>query len=119
MMASCDRGTATGRRDFAILALLVRLGLRAGEVAGLGLDDIDWRRGEITVRGKGNRQDTLPLPTDVGAAIVDYLQHARPSAAQGRTVFVRAQAPYLRLTYSGVTAVVAAAGRRAGLGLVH
>ena len=74
-------GTATGRRDFAILTLLVRLGLRAGEVAGLGLDDIDWRRGEITVRGKGNRHDTLPLPVDVGTAIVDYLR-ARPPAAR-------------------------------------
>jgi len=83
------------------------------------LDDIDWRRGEITLRGKGNRQDTLPLPTDVGTAIVDYLQHARPQTAQGRTVFVRAQAPYEGLTYHGVTTVVAAAGRRAGVGLVH
>ncbi len=119
MMASCDRGTATGRRDFAILALLVRLGLRAGEVAGLGLDDIDWRRGQITVRGKGNRHDTLPLPADVGAAIVDYLQHARPQHALGRTVFVRAQAPCEALTYLGVTTAVAAAGRRAGLGRVH
>jgi integrase/recombinase XerD len=119
MVASCDRDTATGRRDFAILTLLVRFGLRAGEVAGLGLDDIDWRRGQITVRGKGNRHDTLPLPVDVGTAIVDYLQHARPQQAQGRTVFVRAQAPYQALTYSGVTTAVAAAGRRAGLGPVH
>lgn len=119
MVASCDRGTGTGRRDFAILTLLVRLGLRAGEVAGLGLDDIDWRCGELTVRGKGNRQDTLPLPPDVGAAIVDYLQHTRPQTAQGRTVFVRAQAPYRELTSGGVTTVVAAAGRRAGLGQVH
>jgi integrase/recombinase XerD len=119
MVASCDRDTATGRRDFAILTLLVRLGLRAGEVAGLGLDDIDWRRGQITVRGKGNRHDTLPLPFDVGTAIVDYLQHARPEQAQGRTVFVRAQAPYQGLTYAGVTTVVAVAGRRAGLGPVH
>ena len=119
LVDSCDRGTATGRRDFAVLTLLVRLGLRAGEVAGLGLDDIDWRAGLITVRGKGNRHDVLPLPADVGAAIVDYLQHARPQYAQGRTVFVRAQAPYRALTYSGVTTVVAAAGRRAGLGQVH
>jgi integrase/recombinase XerD len=118
-LASCDRGTATGRRDFAILTLLVRLGLRAGEVAGLGLDDIDWRRGEISVRGKGNRHDMLPLPADVGTAIVDYLRHARPRQAQGRTVFVRAQAPYQALTYLGVTTAVAAAGRRAGLGRVH
>lgn len=119
MLASCDRGTATGRRDFAVLTLLVRLGLRAGEVAGLGLGDIDWRRGEITVRGKGNRHDTLPLPADVGTAIVDYLRHARPRHVQDRTVFVRAQAPYQGLTYLGVTTIVAAAGRRAGLGPVR
>lgn len=119
MVDSCDRDTATGRRDFAILTLLVRLGLRAGEVAGLGLDDIDWRTGQIRMRGKGNRYDILPLPADVGAAVVDYLQHARPQYAQGRTVFVRAQAPYQALTYAGVTTVVAAAGRRAGLGQVH
>jgi site-specific recombinase XerD len=118
LLASCDRGTGTGRRDFAILTLLVRLGLRAGEVAGLGLDDIDWRRGEVSVRGKGNRRDMLPLPADVGAAIVDYLRH-RPRQVQGRTVFVRAQAPYQGLTYGGVSTVVAAAGRRAGLGRVH
>jgi site-specific recombinase XerC len=73
LLACCDLGTVTGRRDFAILTLLARLGLRAGEVAALGLDGIGWRRGEITVRGKGNRHDTLPLSADVGAAIVDYL----------------------------------------------
>ena len=62
LLASCDRGTAGGRRDLAMLTLLARMGLRAGEVAGLRLDDIDWRLGEITVRGKGNRRDRLPLP---------------------------------------------------------
>jgi integrase/recombinase XerD len=69
LLASCDRRTSTGRRDYAIMLLLARLGLRAGEVARLGLDDIDWRRGEITVLGKGNRAERLPLPADVGAAI--------------------------------------------------
>lgn len=83
------------------------------------MDDVNWHRGEIIVRGKGNRQDTLPLPADVGAAIVDYLQQGRPDQAQGRTVFVRAQAPYQGLTYLAVTTVVATVGRRAGLGLVH
>jgi integrase/recombinase XerD len=72
LLASCDERT-TGRRDLAILTVLVRLGLRAGEVAALMLDDIDWRRGEITVRGKGNRHDRLPLPADVGERIVAYL----------------------------------------------
>jgi integrase/recombinase XerD len=118
LLASCDPGTRTGRRDLAILTLLARLGLRAGEVAALRLDDIDWRRGEITVRGKGNRQDRLPLPADVGQKIVDWLQDGRPHAAQGRTVFVRAQAPYRALTSNAVTTVVACAGRRAGLGLI-
>src|SRR6266496_2211430 len=93
LLASCDPWTRTGRRDLAILTLLARLGLRAGEVAALRLDDIDWRRGEITVRGKGNRHDRLPLPADVGQKIVDYLRHARPPSAQDRCVFVRVKAP--------------------------
>jgi integrase/recombinase XerD len=118
LLAGCDRTRATGRRDFAILTLLVRLGLRAGEVAALTLEDVDWRHGELTVRGKGHREDRLPLPADVGGAVVDYLQHARPAAAQGRTVFVRAQAPYRALTSTGVTTVVLTAAHRAGLGRI-
>jgi site-specific recombinase XerD len=118
LLACCDPLTRTGRRDLAMLTLLARLGLRAGEVAALRLDDIDWRRGEITVRGKGNRHDRLPLPADAGQRIVDYLHDGRPEAAQGRTVFVRAQAPYRALTSNAVTTVVACAGRRAGLGLI-
>ena len=78
LLASCDRRTRTGRRDYAVMLLLSRLGLRAGEVAGLGLDDIDWRRGELTIRGKGNRAERLPLPADVGAAIAAYLRRGRP-----------------------------------------
>jgi site-specific recombinase XerD len=116
LLAGCDRRTATGCRDFAILTLLIRLGLRAGEVATLRLDDVDWRHGELTVRGKGHREDRLPLPADVGQAIVDHLQHGRPGAAQGRTVFVRAQAPYRAMTSHAVITVVGAVGRRAGLG---
>jgi len=119
LLAGCDRDSATGRRDLAILTLLARLGLRAGEVAALALEDINWRQGEITVRGKGNRHDVLPLPTDVGAVIVDYLRRDRPATATGRTVFVRAQAPHHALTSLGVTTVVARAGQRAGLGPVH
>lgn len=72
LLASCDRRTGSGRRDFAILTVLARLGLRAGEVAALGVDDIDWRAGELVVTGKGNRRDRLPLPVDVGQAIADY-----------------------------------------------
>src|SRR4051794_25802430 len=75
LLASCDRRTPSGRRDFAILLLLAGWGLRGGEVARLGLDDIDWRRGEIVVVGKGNRAERLPLPAEVGAAIAAYLRH--------------------------------------------
>ncbi len=119
LLAACDRSTATGCRDYAILLLLSRLGLRAGEVATLGLDDVDWRHGEITVRGKANRYDRLPLPADVGVAIVDYLRTARPASALDRTVFVRAQAPYRSLTSGGVTTIVSIIGCRCGLGPIH
>jgi site-specific recombinase XerD len=120
MLAWCDLSTATGRRDRAVLLLLSRMALRAGEAATLGLDDIDWRRGEITVRGKGGRQDRLPLPADVGAAIVAYLRGGRPAGALDRTVFISAQAPRQALTYLGITTIVADAARRAGItGRVH
>jgi integrase/recombinase XerD len=99
-----------------MMTMMVRLGLRAGEVAALGLRDIDWRRGEITVVGKGPRSDRLPLPTDVGEAIADYLRHARPAGAVDRCVFVRVKAPHRGLTGGGVTQAVIAAGTRAGLG---
>jgi len=119
LLASCDRRTATGRRDYAIIVLLARLGLRAGEVAGLGLDDIDWRHGEITVLGKGNRAERLPLPADVGAAIAAYLRRGRPATADGRSVFIRVHAPHRRLTTGGVTMIVFDAAQRAGLGKIH
>ena len=70
--------TAIGRRDFAILMLLSRLGLRVGEVAALRLEDLDWRAGELVISGKGDRQERLPLPVDVGEAIVDWLRDGRP-----------------------------------------
>lgn len=120
MLASCDQRTATGRRDRAILLLLARMGLRAGEVAALGLDDFDWRRGEITVCGKRARRDRLPLPADVGEAIVAYLRDGRPEGALDRAVFIRAQAPRRALTYLGITEIVSIAARRAGIaGPVH
>jgi integrase/recombinase XerD len=119
LLASCDRRTANGSRDFAVLTLLVRLGLRAGEVAALRLDDIDWRSGEIVVRGKGSSIERLPLPADVGDAIAAYLRRGRPKSARGREVFMRFLAPHHALTSGGVTQIVAAAGRRAGLGLLH
>lgn len=119
LLTSCDRRTPTGRRDYAVLLLLARLGLRAGEVARLGLDDIDWRGGEFTVVGKANRGERLPLPADVGAAIAAYLQRGRPASADGRSVFVRVHAPHQALTTGGVTMIVFDAAQRAGLGKMH
>lgn len=116
LLASCDQNTANGRRDLAILTLLARLGLRRAEVAGLQLDDIDWRAGELCVRGKGKRVERMPLPTDVGEALFAYLQAGRPVSPAGRSVFVRVMAPHRALTPGGVTWVVLAAARRAGLG---
>lgn len=119
LLAACDRRTATGRRDYAIVLLLARLGLRAGEVAGMGLDDIDWRRGEILVVGKGRRAERLPLPQDVGEALTAYLRRGRPTSALGRSVFIRVKAPQGPLTSGGVSGVVHDAAQRAGLGTVH
>ena len=115
LLAACDRRTRTGRRDFAILMLLVRLGVRAGEVCTLSLDDLDWRAGELIVRGKGNRVERLPLPADVGAALAAYLRRGRPATAQGRSVFVRVHAPHRALTSAGITGVVLTAASRAGV----
>jgi site-specific recombinase XerD len=88
----CDRNTALGKRDYAILLLLARLGLRAGEVVALTLEDLDWGAGLITVRGKGKRVAQLPLPVEVGTALADYLRQARPACAS-RRVFIRHKAP--------------------------
>jgi len=114
LLASCDRRHAAGRRDFAILTVLARLGLRAGEVAALTLDDIDWRHGELTVTGKGRRHDRLPLPTDVGAALGDYCRLGRRRGAC-RALFLEVRAPYGRLSPSAVSYVVVRASLRAGL----
>ena len=113
LLASRDRRTLIGRRDYAILLLRSRLGLRAGEVAAIGLDDIDWRAGLVLIRGKGSRQDVLPLPVEVGEAIVSYLRY-RPRCAC-RAVFVRVSAPREGLNRSTVAWVVRAACDRAGL----
>jgi integrase len=115
LLAACDRRTVAGRRDFAMLMLLARLGMRAGEVRGLTLDDIDWRAGELVVQGKGRRLERLPLPEDVGQALSAYLRRGRPATAQGRTVFVRVRAPHRPLSSSGMTQAVVAAAARAGL----
>jgi site-specific recombinase XerD len=118
LLTACDRRTGAGRRDFAMLMLLARLGMRAGEVRSLALEDIDWRAGELVVRGKGNRFERLPLLADIGRALAAYLQRGRPVTAQGRTVFVRMRAPHRPLSSAGVSQAVAAAASRAGLGRV-
>lgn len=103
------------RRDTAIMALALRLGLRAAEVADLTLTDLDWRAGEVLVHGKGDRVDYLPLPDDVGDAIVDYLRHERPTTAS-RSVFIKAVAPLTGISGTTVEGIVQRAGKRAGLG---
>lgn len=115
LLASCDRGRVVGARDYAILLVLSRLGLRAAEAARMGLEDLNWRAGELVVRGKGRRIERLPLPVDVGEALVGYLQH-RPKVVS-RAVFVRQTSPRGPLSPPAVSAVVRAACARAGLPL--
>jgi integrase/recombinase XerD len=120
LLASCDQGSPMGRRDLAMLTLLARMGLRAGEVAALTLEDLDWRAGEITVHGKGRRSEKLPLPADAGEAIAGYLRDGRPVPFEDtRRVFLRVRAPHRGLTTGGVTQAVFAAGQRAGAGPVY
>jgi integrase/recombinase XerD len=113
LLASCDRRTRLGRRDYAMLMLLARLGLRAGEVASMSLDDIGWRAGELTVHGKGGRDDRLPLPCDVGAALAAWLR-VRPRA-ESRAVFLRGNAPAGALSPRGVAWAVYNACDRSGV----
>ena len=113
LLAASDETSEVVRRDHAILVMLVRLGLRAAEVAGLSLDDIDWRAGEITVSGKGARTERLPLPVDVGEAVVAYLEHSRPKTCC-RALFLRADAG-AGLSAGSVADVVRRACVRAGM----
>lgn len=115
LLASCDRSSPTGLRNYAILLLLARLGLRAGEIVKLELGDIDWEVGEVFVRGKGGRRDRLPLPKEVGAALAIYLRHGRPACGSQR-VFLRARAPLRGFANSiAISTIVARALARAGL----
>jgi site-specific recombinase XerD len=113
VIGSCPDNT-TGLRDRAVLLLLARLGLRASEVAQLKFGDIDWHRGGITVCGKGRRQESLPLPQEVGDAILLYLNEGRPSLKVSE-VFVTVLAPVRALTRASVTHIVRSALRRAGI----
>jgi integrase/recombinase XerD len=114
LLEACDLGTVLGRRNFAVLTLLSRLGLRSCEVAALSLDDINWRAGELTIRGKGSVTERLPLVHDVGAALVGYLRDGRPASAC-REVFLRVRAPYCPLSPGSVGAIVRDGCDRAGL----
>jgi site-specific recombinase XerD len=109
ILRCCDRRRKIGKRDYAILLLLARLGLRAGEVACLTLDDINWQAGELLIHGKGARVDRLPLLEDVGQALVDYLQKGRP-VCSSRRVFIQKHAPHEGFAGSASVANVVRAG---------
>jgi integrase/recombinase XerD len=114
VLASCDQARTTGRRDFAILLMLARCGLRRSEVAALGLEDIDWRAGRITIRGKRHRIDVLPLAADVGEALAGYLTSGRPRGSC-RAVFMTAKAPVRGVSGRTIERVVQNACLRAGV----
>ena len=119
LLSRCDRHTAVGRRNWAILLLLARLGLRAGEVVGLELEDLDWEAGELCVRSSGASSDRLPMPEEVGAAVAEYLRQARPDCSS-RRVFVRMRAPHRGFASSvAVCCIVRRALERARLDPPH
>ena len=117
LLAGCDRRTRVGRRDFAVLMLLSRLGLRGGEVAAIQLEDVDWRAGEVMVRGKGSRHERLPLPADVGEALAGWLRSGRPRC-QSAFAFTRVRAPHDGLSATAVTGIVRRACERAEVPIV-
>jgi site-specific recombinase XerD len=118
LLQSCDRRRSVGRRDYAALLLMVRMGLRAGEVAELKLEDIDWKVAEILVRGKGRKFARLPLPHEVGEAIAGYLQRDR-HRTRSRNLFLRSRAPFTALNQPAVTAIVQRTFQRAGIKPPH
>jgi site-specific recombinase XerC len=118
LRAAASPVTRVGVRDRAVVIALSRLGLRAGEAAGLTLDDIDWAAGRLTVIGKGQRRLALPLPADVGQALMAWLR-VRPEDAQDRAVFVRLRAPIRRLSSAGISDIIVHLADRAGLGVMH
>ena len=119
VIGHCNRRTALGRRNYAILLLLARLGLRAGEVVAMTLDDIDWKAGHLTVRGKGGRGAQMPLPAEVGSAIAGYLQDGRPRCTS-RRLFIREHAPRVGFANSaGISTLVQRALAHAGVDSPH
>jgi site-specific recombinase XerD len=117
LLGACDRSTPLGLRDYAVLLLMARLGLRAVEIAALCLEDLDWRRGEVVIHGKGGRTDRLPLPADVGTALAQYLRRGRrPSTV--RKVFLRTIGPDVAMSRQSVVMVPRCASRRAGIPIV-
>ncbi|TKB23082.1 integrase [Desulfopila sp. IMCC35006] len=119
VLSQCDRSTAQGRRDYAILLLLARLGLRACEIVSMTLDDIHWQVGEISIQGKGNRSALLPLPPDVGQAVADYLEKDRPTCST-RSVFIRMKAPRRGFANSeAISTIVARTLKKAGIDSPH
>lgn len=115
LLAGCDPRRQSGARDRAVITVLARLGLRAGEVAALGLDDVDWHRGEVVIHGKGARLESVPLPPDVGQVVAAYLGGRPPAPPGCRSVFLRLTPPVGPLTPGAVSLVVRRAARRAGL----
>jgi site-specific recombinase XerD len=120
VLDACDRRSAIGRRDYAILLMLARLGLRANEIATLTLDDIDWQAGQMSVQAKGRQRAQLPLPQEVGSAVVAYLQSGRPQS-NSRRLFLRDLAPHSGFASSGgISMIAATALKRAGIqGVAH
>jgi len=119
VLAHCPRDTSVGRRDYAILMLLARLGLRSSEIVALTLESIDWEAGSIAVGGKGNQATSLPMPVEVGEAIADYLRHGRPPSSS-RALFLRACAPIRGLgAQQTIATIVSAAIERAGIETRH
>ena len=115
MLGTCDRTTPIGRRDHAIVLLLARLALRAGEVVVMTLDDVDWNKSVVIVTGKGQKREGLPLPHDVGEALAGYLREGRPRCST-RRLFVRSRAPHVGFSSSmAVCNVVQRALKRAGI----
>jgi integrase/recombinase XerD len=113
-LSLCDRRKATGVRDYAVIYLIARLGLRAAEVAAITLDDLDWHAGTLFVRGKGHRDEVMPIPPDVGAVIAEYLADDRQRRS-GRHLFMRVHAPVGPLNGAGISQIVHSAFARAGI----